>query len=78
MIKADCFNSDFIAHGMIVDSEDKYEGYIIVKNGSVVELSNGRCPDKPDFSAVIVINAINNHTHCADYGLHIDPGISIQ
>lgn len=78
MMKADCYNSNFTACGTIIDYKDKYEGYITVKNGSVIELSDGECPDKPDFSAIIVINAINNHTHCADYGLHIDPNISIQ
>ena len=68
----------FAAEGWIIGRCGPVEGYVIAKDGIVSEIGDGHCPVKPDFKAVVVPEVINSHTHCADYGLRIPPGMTLQ
>lgn len=68
----------FAAQGSIVSRGRMREGYVIARDGRVEEIGEGRCPVRPDFSAVMVRDVVNAHTHCADYGLRIPEGMSLQ
>lgn len=43
----------------------------------MTDLGYGDCPVEPDVEGFILKDTVNMHTHCADYGLEIPPGISL-
>ncbi len=53
-------------------------GHAFVEDGTVVGIHEGECPDGADMCAVMVRGAVNAHTHCADYGLDVPPGMSLE
>lgn len=52
-------------------------GYAEVVDGKITAIHNGD-PGEGDMTAVIVPGVVNGHTHCADYGLRIPEGISLE
>lgn len=68
----------FVARGTIHALGRSYEGYVISVDGALVDLGYGDPPEDADFEADIVIDALNAHTHCADYGLDIPAGLSLE
>lgn len=68
----------FVARGTIHASGRSYEGYVVSVNGVLAEMGRGNPPDEADFEADMVIDALNAHTHCADYGLDIPAGLSLE
>jgi cytosine/adenosine deaminase-related metal-dependent hydrolase len=53
-------------------------GYVGVADGIVAEVSEGRCPEPPVASGIVVPGLVNGHTHAADGGLEVPPGISLE
>lgn len=68
----------FVAGGTIHSSNGSYRGYVVAVNGSSVEIGIGDPGDDMDFEADIVIDALNSHTHCADYDLNVPAGLSLE
>lgn len=68
----------FVARGTIHARRQSHEGYVISVDGVLVDLGYGDPPDEADFEADIVVDALNAHTHCADYGLDIPAGLSLE
>ena len=52
-------------------------GYAEVVDGKVVRFGNGD-PGASDMHAVMVPGVVNGHTHCADYGLKIPKGLTLE
>jgi cytosine/adenosine deaminase-related metal-dependent hydrolase len=53
-------------------------GYLIAENGMIVEEGEGPCPEPTDIKVALFPGAVNAHTHCADYGLEVPDGLSIE
>lgn len=49
----------------------------MVSDGTVTSVREGEAEDA-DIHAVMVRGIVNGHTHCADYGLSIPPGIGLE
>jgi len=54
------------------------EGYVAIEDGRVSEVSEGACPGRPSAEGVIVPGLVNGHTHAADGGLRIPPGMPLE
>ena len=50
----------------------------MLEDGVAVECGYGQCPERPDRRGIILTDVVNGHTHCADYGLRIPPGLSLE
>lgn len=68
----------FVARGTVHAPHQTYEGYVISDNGHLSEIGRGEPSDDVDFEADFVIDALNSHTHCADYGLTIPKGLTLN
>ena len=66
------------AEGTIVDSQGQRRGWVIAEDGIVSDIGYGDCPVEPDVTGFIVRDVVNMHTHCADYGLDVPPGLSLE
>ena len=66
------------AEGTIVDSHGQRRGWVIAEDGIVSDIGYGDCPVEPDVTGFIVRDVVNMHTHCADYGLDVPPGLSLE
>ncbi len=53
-------------------------GYLIAENGIISEEGEGPCPEPADARIALFPGAVNAHTHCADYGLEVPDGLSIE
>ena len=69
---------DFAAEGLVSDRLGIREGWVTASGGRIVGMGSGSCPAEPDVRGFILADVLNMHTHCADYGLRIPPGISLQ
>ncbi len=54
------------------------EGYVIVDRGTIVEEGSGPCPERTGLQVALFPDVVNAHTHCADYGLRIPAGLSLE
>ena len=68
----------FAAEGIVSDRFGFRDGWIIAENGVVYDTGYGSCPMEPDVRGFILRDTLNMHTHCADYGLEIPPGMSLS
>ena len=50
----------------------------MLEDGVAVKCGYGQCPERPDRRGIILTDVVNGHTHCADYGLRIPPGLSLE
>ena len=66
------------AEGTIVDAHGQRRGWVIAEDGIVSDIGYGDCPVEPDVTGFIVRDVVNMHTHCADYGLDVPPGLSLE
>ena len=64
--------------GTVVTAYGTIDGYVGLENGTVVELSEGRCPGVPEKRGVVSLPFVNCHTHCADGGLRVPEGIGLE
>ena len=68
----------YALEGMVLGRGGLRPGYMLVEDGTAVEVGGGDCPVEPDVHGVILTGVVNGHTHCADYGLSIPPGMSLE
>lgn len=64
--------------GTVAASYGIIEGYVGIENGTVAEVSEGKCPGVPEKQGLISLPFVNCHTHCADGGLRIPEGIGLE
>lgn len=64
--------------GTVVTAYGTIDGYVGLENGTVVELSEGRCPGVPEKRGVVSLPYVNCHTHCADGGLRVPEEIGLE
>lgn len=65
------------ADGYIITEDGPVRGHAIHENGKTV-FSEGPLGDVPDVRGVIVPKLIDTHTHCADAGVKVVPGMSLE
>ncbi len=68
----------FAAEGILSDRMGLREGWVTAQDGRITGIGTGDCPVEPDVRGFILADTVNMHTHCADYGLSIPPGISLS
>ena len=68
----------YALEGMVLGRGGLRPGYMLVEDGAAVEVGGGECPVEPDVRGVVLTGVVNGHTHCADYGLSIPPGMSLE
>ena len=68
----------FALAGMIDGRRGMRRGYLIAEEGRVVEIGYGDCPVRPDRHGVVLTDIVNGHTHCADYGLRVPEGLTLE
>ena len=64
--------------GVILTEDGFVEGYIRTDDGKITEIGDGRCPYRVDYGGAVVPSMVNSHTHCADYGLKVTQGMSLE
>ncbi len=79
MVVVVCVKTGKVAvEGRLVDASGERQGWLFADDGVVTEIGTGQCPVDPDITGFIVTDVLNMHTHCADYGLDIPPGMSLE
>lgn len=63
--------------GMLLDRRGLRPGYML-SGPDGVRVGTGSCPEEPDRRGIILTDVVNGHTHCADYGLNIPEGMSLE
>lgn len=63
--------------GMLLDRRGLRPGYM-VSGPDGVRVGTGSCPEEPDARGIILTDVVNGHTHCADYGLRVPEGMSLE
>jgi cytosine/adenosine deaminase-related metal-dependent hydrolase len=53
-------------------------GYVCAEDGIITSIEEGRPPKKPVAAGLVIPPMVNAHSHCADAGLKIPPGISLE
>ena len=71
-------SGSYALEGMVSDRRGFRPGYLIVEDGRAVEVGGGECSVRPDRRGIVLMDTVNGHTHCADYGLRVPPGMSLQ
>lgn len=64
--------------GILMDRHGPREGWLIAEDGAVVRSGTGQAPSEPDVRGYMLADVLNMHTHCADYGLRIPKGMSLE
>ena len=67
-----------ILNGSVLTDEGIVNGYICIEKGAVKAIEEGVAPKAPVATGLIVPPMVNSHTHCADAGLRVHPGMSIE
>jgi len=62
----------------VLTEEGVISGYVLIDNGIVEAVGEGRPPKEPLAKGLVVPPMVNAHTHCADAGLKIPPGITLE
>lgn len=68
----------FAAEGILSDRRGQRPGWVTAEDGVVTATGDGQCPVEPDVRGFILTDTVDMHTHCADYGLEVPPGISLE
>lgn len=68
----------FSAEGILCDARGRRRGWVTSEDGAVTGIGEGDCPVDPDVTGFILRDVLNMHTHCADYGLEVPPGMSLE
>lgn len=66
------------AEGVLSDGRGARPGWVTAEDGRVTGIGDGPCPVEPTVRGYILCDTINMHTHCADYGLRVPPGLSLE
>jgi len=67
-----------ILSGSVLTGDGIIEGYVCIENGVVTAIEEGDPPEPPLASGLITMPMVNSHTHCADVGLKIPPGMKME
>lgn len=51
---------------------------MLIEDGIITEISDGKCPNTPDSTGLIIPKPVNCHTHCADGAVKAVPGMSLE
>ena len=70
--------SDMAVEGTVHGMRGARPGYAVIRGGVLREAGYGECPVEPDRRGTILTDVVNAHTHCADYGLRVPPGLSLE
>ena len=68
---------EHVISGYISDRRGIRPSHAVVSDGQVISVNEGEAEDA-DLRAVMVRGVVNGHTHCADYGLRIPPGMGLE
>ena len=64
--------------GSIHNGDSFFQGYVCIDNNVIVEVSEGRPPEKPFATGTIVRGLVNCHTHAGDAGLKVNAGMTLE
>ncbi len=64
--------------GILYDRLGGRPGWVLAQDGTILDMGHGECPVEPDVRGFILTDVLNMHTHCADYGLDVPPGMSLE
>lgn len=64
--------------GTVITSEGPVDGYVLIEDGIVKEIAEGKCPDTPVHKGIIMPPLVNGHTHCADCGVNVPKNIDLD
>lgn len=64
--------------GYIVGDNGLVQGYVSVENGMITSVKEGVYDGETIAYGLIIPPMVNSHTHCADHGLKIDPGMTVE
>lgn len=64
--------------GKVYDGEGFRDGYALVEGGKTVEIGEGKAPYVPDAVGVVIPRMVDGHTHCADAGVKVEPGMTLE
>ena len=67
-----------VLSGFVLTADGVISGYVCIEGGVVTAIGEGAPPEKPTASGLIVPPMVNSHTHCADAGLKVPPGMTIE
>ncbi|MCL2148475.1 MAG: amidohydrolase family protein [Methanomassiliicoccaceae archaeon] len=67
-----------VLSGIVLTADGLVEGYVCVEGGVVTAVEEGRPPAEPLASGLVTLPMVDSHTHCADGGLPIPPGITLE
>ncbi|MCL2032668.1 MAG: amidohydrolase family protein [Methanomassiliicoccaceae archaeon] len=67
-----------ILSGSVLTADGVIEGYVCIEGGVITSVEEGAPPEKPLAAGLIVPPMVNSHTHCADAGLKIPPGMTME
>ena len=67
-----------VLSGSVLTKDGIIDGYVCIENGVVSSVEEGAPPIPPLASGLVVPPLVNAHTHCADIGLKIPPGMTIE
>ena len=69
---------DMVVEGLVNGRSGLRPGYVIIRDGVAESVGFGSCPEEPDRRGIVLADTVNGHTHCADFGLRIPPGLSLE
>ncbi|MDR0309550.1 MAG: amidohydrolase family protein [Candidatus Methanoplasma sp.] len=67
-----------VLSGHVLTEDGIIEGYVCIEGGTVTSVEDGRPTAAPLATGLIVPPLVNSHTHCADGGLKIPPGMTFM
>jgi cytosine/adenosine deaminase-related metal-dependent hydrolase len=67
-----------VLSGSVLTEDGIVDGYVCIKDGVISSIEEGTPPERPIASGLIVPPMVNSHTHCADAGLKVPPGMTIE
>ena len=67
-----------VVEGRVNGRRGMVPGYAVLEDWEVAEVGRGECPFPADRRGVVLTDVVNCHTHCADYGLSVPPGLSLE
>lgn len=67
-----------VLNGSVLTKEGFIDGHVCIENGRIADIVEGEYHGTPISKGVIVPPPINSHTHCADGGLRIEKGMTLE
>jgi len=67
-----------VLNGSVLTVDGIIDGYVCIENGKVAAVEEGKPPEKPLASGMVIPPMVNAHTHCADAGLKVPPGMAVE